>query len=146
MPKKNVTQESGIGGVKPPLRADGNRHWYDTENMPLDPKTGKPIHYIEESVDVSLRLDDKGENWIVDGAAFGGEGLYTVLQTGARNEQCLCGTEEECEKVRAYADTLPMPDGEELMLMLARALGYNKLESPEGMYLDGPDGWKKLPR
>lgn len=141
MPKKNITPEPD--GEKPPLRSDGNRHWYDTNQTPLDPNTGKPVHYIEESVDVSLRLDDKGEKWIVDGAAFG-EGLYTVLQTGARNEQCLCGADEECEAARAFADSLPMPDGEDLMFMLAKALSYYVIRSGEDILLSKNKSWRKF--
>ncbi|MEE2062195.1 hypothetical protein [Rhodococcus artemisiae] len=80
-------------------------------------------HYIEESVSVYLMRDLAGTNtWVIDPANFD-----VALETNydmPSNAECPCAVPEECAEIRHRMHFAPTPDGEELMHMLADALGY----------------------
>jgi hypothetical protein len=103
-------------GEATPRRRDGNARYYNQRNPPA-------THFIEQAVTVYLRLGDDGTHWIVDGPTVDGYPLdSTYPDPGATNTECGCGRPDECNGVRAHADTLAMPTGAELLAMLAAAL------------------------
>lgn len=106
-------------------RADTNDLRYTAaDDEPFeDPAEGKSPHYIESSVLVYLRLDDKGESWIVDGATVDGYALDS--SNYGSNSECPCSDQQKCDAAleKAVAQARD-PNGFELMLMLATAMGY----------------------
>lgn len=81
-------------------------------------------HFIEEAVRVYLMRDlDGTDKWVIDPTCFS-EGLYSDYERGPVNSECRCGNPAECEAVKLRMDAAYLPDGEELMHMLADALGY----------------------
>lgn len=97
-----------------PMRPDGNVRiaWRDT-----------PRHYIEQTALVYLRLDDAGTKWIVDSSSLDGYSLDSAYDDiSAHNSECPCGTPEECERARAAADQIPLPNARELAALIVQAL------------------------
>ena len=97
-----------------PMRPDGNVRiaWRDT-----------PRHYIEQTALVYLRLDDAGTKWIVDSSSLDGHPLDSAYDDiSAHNSECPCGTPEECERARATADQIPLPNARELAALIVQAL------------------------
>jgi len=116
------------------LRPDGNRIRYDVGDVEpfVDPATGLSPHYIEESVNVYLRLDDQGQKWIVDSQALV-DTLESDYDDGPLNGECPCSSETACEAVREHAAVnVGLPDAEELMIMIAEALQYSVKQIVEG--------------
>jgi hypothetical protein len=113
-----------------PLRADGNRHWYDFDVAEpfVDPATGGAPHYIEASVAVYLRVSDDGQSWIVDGATVDGAALDFYTDPHASN--CPCSDPDACEQAVAASERLRLPNGRELLDMLTAAHAL-----PEGEHL-----------
>lgn len=106
-------------------RADDNQLRYDfADREPFeDPAEGKAPHYIEASVLVYLRLDDEGQAWIVDGATVDGYALDNS-NYGSTSE-CPCSDKSKCDAALENAlEHARDPNGFELMLMLATAMGY----------------------
>jgi hypothetical protein len=69
------------------------------------------------------RLSDAGDRWIVDTSSLDGYPLDSAYEDiGAHNSECPCGQPEECERVRAAADQIPLPTGRELAALIAQAL------------------------
>ncbi|GLB86446.1 hypothetical protein BB737_10150 [Mycobacterium avium subsp. hominissuis] len=96
-------------------RRDGNATHYTY--LPEAP------HFIEQAVRVYLRLADDGTRWIVDGATVDGSPLYSdYTDEAAINSECVCGRPAECERIRAAADKLPLPTGEQLAQLIVDAL------------------------
>ncbi|MFZ2175683.1 MAG: hypothetical protein WAW17_16925 [Rhodococcus sp. (in: high G+C Gram-positive bacteria)] len=88
-----------------------------------DLAAARGTHYIEEAVRVYLMRDLDGENtWVIDPSTFG-EGLYSDYEDPV-NVECQCERPDECEAVAAQMSRVDLPDGKELMHMLAAALGY----------------------
>lgn len=119
------------------LRPDGNRIRYDVADVEpfVDPATGLSPHYIEESVNVYLRLDDKGQKWIVDSQALD-YALESDYEDGPLNQGCPCSSEGACEAIRQHAAAnVELPDAEELMIMLAEALQYSVKRIGQGWEL-----------
>lgn len=79
-------------------------------------------HYIEHAAVVYLRLSDEGTHWIVDAASVDGHALDPQSDGDASNSECACGRADECETVRARADKLSLPTGEELAELIRDAL------------------------
>lgn len=96
-------------------RADGNATHY--------PYLPEAPHFIEQAVRVYLRLSDDGTHWIVDGSTVDGSPHYSdYTDESAVNDECVCGRNDECEALRAAADKLPLPTGEELAQLIRDAL------------------------
>lgn len=96
-------------------RRDGNATHY--------PYLPEAPHFIEQTVNVYLRLADDGTGWIVDGATVDGTSLYSAYSDEtATNVECACERPDECEAVRARADQLPLPSGPELAQLILNAL------------------------
>lgn len=85
-------------------------------------------HYIEEAVRVYLmRAVDGTDTWIIDPTCFG-ESLFSDYDE-PQNSECLCERPEECADVLDRMRGVGLPDGKELMFMLAAALGYTVTKS-----------------
>lgn len=96
-------------------RHDGNAHHYDYSS--------ESPHFIEQTLTVYLRLADDGTRWIVDSPTMDGHPLDSShSDLSAHNSECGCGRRDECNSVLAYADTLPLPTGRELIALLIDAL------------------------
>ena len=78
-------------------------------------------HYIEEIATVYLKLTSDG--WAVDGPALDGYALHGY-DAGPISANCECGDKPECEQLVAEAEQLPLPTAEQLLGLLASALGY----------------------
>ncbi|EHB53290.1 hypothetical protein [Mycolicibacterium vinylchloridicum] len=99
----------------PTQRRDGHTPRYSYE-----PNDG--THYIEQSVRVYLRLSDDRTSWIVDAATVDGAALDSAQSDeSATNTECACDS-AECDAIRAAADGLPLPNGEELAQLILDAL------------------------
>lgn len=96
-------------------RHDGNAHHYDyCSDSP---------HFVEQAVQVYLRLSDDGTRWIVDSATMDGHALDSAHKDyAAHNDECACGRRDECNSVRAAADKLALPTGRDLITLLLDAL------------------------
>jgi len=80
-------------------------------------------HFIEQAVQVYLRLSDDGTHWIVDGPTVDGAPLDSALHDeSAANDECACGRPDDCTALRAAADRIPLPTGAELAELLRDAL------------------------
>lgn len=112
---------------QPPIAGHGEPLWFDTLNE-WTPERG---HYIEETVQVYLRLSADGTRWLVDGAAVDGCSLDSVLDR-PRNSECPCNQRQDCATERHCAESVDLPNAEGLMRMLADTLGYEltKKETP----------------
>lgn len=96
-------------------RGDSNAHHYDYSS--------ESPHNVEQEVRVFLRLSDDGTRWIADSPTMDGYPLTSAHRDGkAHNGECACERRDECNSVRAYADTLPLPTGRELIALLIDAL------------------------
>ncbi|MYV32001.1 hypothetical protein GQ649_32915 [Rhodococcus sp. DSM 6344] len=85
----------------------------------------KGAHYVEEAVRVYLMRDLDGSNtWVIDPTTFG-EPLYSDYDDGPVIEECQCERPDECAGVVKVMSGIGLPDGEELMWMLADGLGYS---------------------
>jgi hypothetical protein len=101
--------------ITAPIRHDGNAPYYDYSS--------ESPHFIEQAVNVYLRLADDGTRWIVDSVSVDGHPLDSAHRDHrAHNSECACGRADECESVRADADQLPLPTGRELIALLIDAL------------------------
>lgn len=83
-------------------------------------------HYVEESVAVYLMRDPAGaDRWVIDPTALDGWGLDSTYDSYPSNTECECQDKSDCDKTadRMGAE-VGTPSGEELMFMLADALGY----------------------
>jgi len=95
---------------------DGNAHHYNYE--PASP------HFIEQAVQVYLRLSEDGSRWIIDGPSVDGRPLDSALSDHtAQRGECACNRREECERAARYADQLPPPTAAELVTLITDALG-----------------------
>jgi hypothetical protein len=102
--------------IQQSTRRDGNAHHYDY----------KPTrrHFVEQSVQVCLRLSDNSTRWIVDGPTFDGRPLDSALSDNtAQRSECACNRPDECERTARYADQLPLPTAAELVTLINAALG-----------------------
>ncbi len=80
-------------------------------------------HYIEETVRVYLMRDLAGtDTWVIDPTCFG-DALPSEYDD-PQNSECRCETPDECADIVGRMDKVGLPDGEDLMFMLAAALGY----------------------
>ena len=94
-------------------------------------------HYIEESVAVYLERDPNGENkWVIDPTTLDPCGLESNLEE-PENGNCECGDEKACHAAHGDMSELPLPNGEELFLLLADALGYHVLRK-DGVHCGSP--------
>ncbi|MDJ0403952.1 hypothetical protein QNA23_10705 [Rhodococcus erythropolis] len=119
MPQVSSVQ-SGTQYPVPEIAPHGSHLYFDSINE-YRPEQG---HYVEESVLVYLRLDDKSEKWIVDGSSIDGCALDTSNEDYPFNGDCTCENEEACTAALEHARKTRVPTGDELMHMLAEALGY----------------------
>lgn len=82
-------------------------------------------HYIEESIWVYLMRDwDGTDRWVLD-LTVDGYGLDSGLENGARNSECLCEDQAECNAIRDRMDRATLPTADDLMHLLADSLGYS---------------------
>lgn len=83
-------------------------------------------HYIEESVSVYLMRDPDGvDDWILDPTTVSGEALDSTLEHGPEIGNCECGQSSECARIAAQMGSVAaLPNGHQLLVMLAAALGY----------------------
>ncbi|SED97784.1 hypothetical protein [Rhodococcus koreensis] len=82
-------------------------------------------HYIEESIWVYLMRDWDGiDRWVLDPVTVDGCGLDSGLEDGARNSECMCEDQAECDAVRDRMDRAPLPSADDLLHLLAESLGY----------------------
>ncbi|MCX5046225.1 hypothetical protein OG921_23930 [Aldersonia sp. NBC_00410] len=82
-------------------------------------------HYIEEAVRVYLMRDlDGTDRWVIDPTTFGDPLFSDYADHGPVRDECQCGRPDECAAVVARMLKVTMPDGEELLHMLAAALGW----------------------
>lgn len=95
---------------------------------PSEQAEARGTHYIEEGVRVYLMRDLSGtDTWVVDPSSFG-ESLCSDYED-LENGNCLCGKPAECEAIKGRMAMANLPDGEELMHMLADSLGYTVTKS-----------------
>jgi len=98
-----------------PERRDGQ--------APRYPYLPEAPHYIEQSVQVYLRLSDEGTHWIVDSASVDGYALDSARSDEYPiNEECQCDRDEECEALLEAAAKLRLPTAEELAQLIVDAL------------------------
>jgi hypothetical protein len=86
-------------------------------------------HHIEERPGVYIHANRDGTGWELCDFSLADQGLFG-LDNGASNDGCECGDHPggdrpECEAWKTRLDALPLPSGEDLMHMLAAALGYS---------------------
>ncbi|QYB00663.1 hypothetical protein I1A62_06960 (plasmid) [Rhodococcus sp. USK10] len=80
-------------------------------------------HDLKESFWVYLMRDREGiDRWVLDPVTVDGCGLDSGLGDGARNTECMCEDEDECDGVRDRMDRLPSVD--DLLHLRAESLGY----------------------
>jgi hypothetical protein len=82
-------------------------------------------HHIEESVAVYLHASPDGTSWGICDSATDGHALDSNYDRGPLIESCECDDTDTC---RAWVATLrkqPLPDAEQLLHLLADALGYH---------------------
>lgn len=90
-----------------------------------DRAAARGTHYVEEAVRVYLMRDlDDADRWVIDPTSFGDPLFSDYDENGPLNEECQCERPDECEAVVERMGRITLPDGEELMQMLADALGY----------------------
>ncbi|WP_404316301.1 hypothetical protein [Prescottella equi] len=88
---------------------------------PAEQATECGSHYIEGAVRVYLMRDLAGiDQWVIDPASFGS----SLPAEETSNNECRCARPAECADVRTRMHMAELPDGEELMHMLADSLGY----------------------
>ena len=83
-------------------------------------------HKIEEAVRVYLVLDELPDGrlrWVIDDPSVDGMALFGY-DSGALNEDCNCDRPAECERMREAGDQIELPDGLDLMRLLAEKLGF----------------------
>ncbi|WP_052071044.1 hypothetical protein [Rhodococcoides fascians] len=87
-------------------------------------------HYLESDVRVFLRRNSANAGWLIDGATTDGYGLETSYER-VEDRECACefldeGGTRTPEHVAATdaAEHAGLPDAEELLHLLADALGY----------------------
>lgn len=74
-------------------RRDGNALYYNQIDPPRN-------HFIEQAVQVYLRLSDDGTRWIVDGPTVDGHCLDSAREDlHATNSECACERPTECRQV-----------------------------------------------
>ncbi|MFF0818629.1 hypothetical protein ACFYVR_26300 [Rhodococcus sp. NPDC003318] len=93
-------------------------------------------HYVEEAVRVYLMRDLNGaDRWVIDPTTFG-DPLFSEYSdygdSGPVNDECRCERPDECAAVVERMSRVGMPDGEELMRMLAAARGYTVTRTATG--------------
>ncbi|WP_346923054.1 hypothetical protein [Glutamicibacter creatinolyticus] len=89
---------------------------------PSDQAAERGSHYVEGAVRVYLMRDlADTDKWVIDPASFGSS---LELDDEIINSECQCEKPQECDAVRTRMHHAEQPDGEELMHMLADALGY----------------------
>ncbi|WGJ88292.1 hypothetical protein [Gordonia sp. SMJS1] len=82
-------------------------------------------HYIEEAVSVYLMRHPTQDRWVIDPLTIDGGALDSTHDTYPSNVECHCGQDDAvCDTVTNRMAEQPLPSGEELMVMLADALGY----------------------
>ena len=81
-------------------------------------------HYIEEAVSVYLMRHPAEDRWVIDPLTIDGCALDSTHDTYPSNSECRCEDEPVCDTVTNRMAEQPLPSGEELMVMLADALGY----------------------
>lgn len=116
MPEVSSVQRSN----QSPIGPHGSYRYFDT-TCHYQPEQG---HFIEDSVTVYLRLDDKSEKWIVDGPSIDGYPLDSHDDNNPQNRECTCEDATACDKALEYGHKLPLPTAEQLMHLLAESLGY----------------------
>ena len=95
---------------------------YHRQDNTTDPNP--QAHYIEESVKVYLMRDPEGrDRWVIDPSTLDGYRLDSDLDY-PMGENCECADQAECERVAARMAAAHLPDGHQLLAMLADALGY----------------------
>ncbi|MDJ0005531.1 hypothetical protein QM616_22665 [Rhodococcus fascians] len=96
------------------------------ETSGVDLARAHGTHYIEDSVGVYLMRDPAGSNrWVLDPTSISGEALDSTYAEGPENGNCECGRPNECERIASHMGRrAALPNGEELLVMLAAALGY----------------------
>lgn len=100
------------------------RQGVETSGMELARAHG--THYIEDSISVYLMRDPAGTNrWVLDPTTVSGAALYSTYDNGPEHGNCECGRPNECERIASHMGRrAALPNGEELLVMLAAALGY----------------------
>ena len=66
---------------------------------------------------------------MIDPLTIDGGGLDSTHDTYPSNSECRCANESVCDTVTNRMAGHPLPSGEELMVMLADALGYQVIVS-----------------
>lgn len=81
-------------------------------------------HYVEDAVSVYLMRDPEGStDWVLDPTTVSGEALDSTLER-PEHGNCECGQPSECELAAEQMTSASLPNGTELLVMLAAALGY----------------------
>ena len=89
-------------------------------------------HYIEEAVSVYLMRHPSQDRWVIDPLTIDGCALDSTHDTYPSNVECQCGQGDAvCTAVRDRMSHYPLPSGEELMVMLADALGFQVTRAGE---------------
>ncbi|QIK50243.1 hypothetical protein G8C36_23245 (plasmid) [Gordonia terrae] len=89
-------------------------------------------HYIEEEVSVYLMRHPSQDRWVIDPLTIDGCALDSTHDTYPSNVECQCGQDDAvCDTVTNRMAGQPLPSGEELMVMLADALGYQVTRAGE---------------
>lgn len=91
---------------------------------PIAQTEAQGTHYIEEAVRVYLMRDlDGADRWVIDPTTFG-DALFSEYDYEPQNPECLCGRPDDCAATVERMQAIDLPNGEELLQMLADALGY----------------------
>lgn len=88
-------------------------------------------HYIEEAVSVYLMRHPSQDRWVIDPLTIDGCALDSTHDTYPSNPNCRCEDEPVCDTVTNRMAEQPLPSGEELMVMLADALGFQVTRAGE---------------
>ena len=89
------------------------------------PTPAPGAHYIESSVKVYLMRDPEGlDRWVIDPSTIDGYCLDAINDDMPINEECCCEDHTNCDRALSRMAAAFLPTGEQVMLMLADALGY----------------------
>lgn len=82
-------------------------------------------HVIEDAVSVYLMRDpDDQDRWVVAPLALDGSPLFSTHEGYPSNDECACDDKATCNAVLTRMTQSGLPTGEELLHLLADALGY----------------------
>lgn len=91
-------------------------------------------HWIESAVVVPVRLNKAGKAWMVDPIDVSAQSPLRIGDD-PNNAECDCNSAQICAGWLHRADHLPAPTGSQMLVLLAKALGYYVIHAEDGLCL-----------